>query len=109
MLDAGKYDETGNFKWFSQIFDSDASTLSAQTDVLPLLWLSAKWLQQEEVSGCLTVMHDVTRRIMNRPVISNAAESERLMASKVAESLEERIIGAVAPVFRPRVTQLSRS
>ena len=28
-----------NFKWFSQNFDSNVSTLSAQTDVLPLLWL----------------------------------------------------------------------
>ena len=37
---------------------------------------------------------------MNRPVISKAAESERLMASKVAEGLEERIVEAVAPALR---------
>ena len=45
-------------------------------------------------------MHEVTRRIMNRPVISKAAESERLIASKVAEGLEERIVEAVAAALR---------
>jgi len=52
------------------------------------------------VRGLLPVMHEVTRRIMNRPAISKAAESERLMASKVAEGLEERIVEAVAPALR---------
>ena len=45
-----------------------------------------------EVRGLLPVMHEVTRRITNRPVISKAAESGRLM---VAEDLELRIIEAV--------------
>ena len=48
VLEAGKYEETVNLKWSSLNFDG-VSTLSAQTDVLPLLRLSAKWLQQESV------------------------------------------------------------
>ena len=57
VWDARKYDETVIFKWFSWNFDSDVSTLSAQTDVLPLPWLSAMWLQQEPVDvspKCMT-------------------------------------------------------
>ena len=53
-----------------------------------------------EFRGLLPVMHEVTRRIMNRPVISKAAVSERLMAADVAEFLEERIVVAVAPALR---------
>ena len=45
-------------------------------------------------------MHEVTKRIMNRPVISKASESERLMDSKVAEGPEERFVEAVAPALR---------
>ena len=45
-------------------------------------------------------MHEVTKRIMNRLVISKASESERLMASKVAEGPKERFVEAVAPALR---------
>ena len=45
-------------------------------------------------------MHDATRPIMNRPVISKASESERLMASKVAKGLEGRFVQAVAHALR---------
>ena len=54
------------------------------------------------------VMHEVTRRIMNHPVISKAAESERLMAPEVAEDLGVRIIEAVTASLRT-TTQLWRS
>ena len=40
-----------------------------------------------KVAPLLPVRHEITRRIMNRPVISKAAESERLKASKVAVDL----------------------
>ena len=66
--------------------------------------LSAKWLQLD-----VSLMHEVTRRIMNRPALSKAAESERVMASEVAEGLEERIVGVVAPVLRPRVRLLYKA
>ena len=68
---------------------SACTTLKALSKVAPA-----------EVRGLLPVMHEVTRRIMNRPVISKATESEPLMASEVAEGLEERIVEAVAPALR---------
>ena len=45
-------------------------------------------------------LHEVTRRIINRPVISKAAESELLMAFKVAEDLQVRIIEVVTASVR---------
>ena len=45
------------------------------------------------------VMHEVTRRIMDRHALSKATESERVMASEVAEGLEVRNVGAVAPAL----------
>ena len=56
------------------------------------------------VRGRFPVMHDVARRIIYRPALSKATESERVMVSKVAEGLEVRIIHTVAPALRPRVT-----
>ena len=53
-----------------------------------------------EVRGLLPVVHEVTSRITNRLVTSEAAESGRLMASKVAEDLEVRIVEAVTASLR---------
>ena len=64
---------------------------------------SSQQMAPAGVRGCLSVMHEVTRRIME------AVESARVMASKVAEGLEGRIVGAVAPVLRPRVNLLQHS
>ena len=61
------------------------------------------------VRGLLPVMRVVTRRIMNRPAVSKAAVSERLMAAEVAEGLEESTVEACAPVLRTTVRQLWRS
>ena len=52
------------------------------------------------VRGLLPMMREVTRRIMNRPAVSKAAVSERLMAAEVAEGLEVSTVEAFAPVAR---------
>ena len=53
-----------------------------------------------EVRGLLPVMHVGTRRIINRPVISKAAESERLMASEVADDPGVRMVEAFTASLR---------
>ena len=53
-----------------------------------------------EVRGLLPGKHVATRRIMNRPVISKAADTERLMASEVAVGLGVRIVEALTASLR---------